>query len=435
MIRRLLGLTTIFLFLLLPACAAPAAEPATDGAAAADAAGSVAAEETEPADTPAEEPAPSDDGAETSAESEVAPDATTTPATPSDLPRRLATVARSWNTDWSQTTIDLNELLSGGPPRDGIPPIDDPQYVSPEEAADWLAGREPVIALEIDGDARAYPLQIMTWHEIVNTEVGGTPVAVTFCPLCNAAIVFDRRLDGTLYDFGTSGLLRNSDLVMWDRQTESLWQQFTGQGIVGELAGEQLTFIPASIISFDNFVEAYPEGQVLSRNTGFNRQYGMNPYPGYDDIDSSPFLFTGVTDGRLAAMARVVAVEIDDQFIAYPLETLAEMEVINDTFAGQELVVFHLPGTASALGAGVIADAEDVGATGVFSRVVDGQTLTFRAVDGRFVDEESGTTWNIVGEAVEGPLAGTTLEQLVSADHFWFAWAAFRPDTEIYQPE
>ena len=249
-----------------------------------------------------------------------------------DRPERLRVLTSSWNTNWERHTIDYDSILSGGPPRDGIPSIDDPQFVEPSAAAAWLADNEPVIALEINGDARAYPLQIITWHEIVNDTFGDIPVVVTFCPLCNSALVFDRRFEGQVLEFGVSGLLRNSDLIMYDRTSESLWQQFTGEGIVGDLAGEQLTFLPSSLVSFADFKAAFPEGVVLSRETGFNRAYGRNPYAGYDSIGSNPVLFRGPTDGRLEAVERVVTVSLADQGIdiAYPLTLLSEQGVIND---------------------------------------------------------------------------------------------------------
>ena len=175
--------------------------------------------------------------------------------TEDDRPAGLKNVTAGWNTNWNKHTIEYDDLLSGGPPRDGIPSIDEPHFVLVDEAAGWLADNEPVIALEIDGDARAYPLQILTWHEIVNDVVGGVPVAATFCPLCNSAITFDRRLGDEVLEFGTSGLLRNSDLVMYDWTTESLWQQLTGEAIVGDLAGEQLAFLPSAIVSAADFRE------------------------------------------------------------------------------------------------------------------------------------------------------------------------------------
>jgi hypothetical protein len=352
--------------------------------------------------------------------------------TEDDRPAGLKSATEGWNTNWNRHTIQYDELLSGGPPRDGIPSIDNPQFVSPDEAEAWLAGNEPVVALEIEGDARAYPLQILTWHEIVNDTVGSVPVAVTFCPLCNSAITFDRRFNEAIFEFGTSGLLRNSDLVMYDRTTESLWQQFTGQGIVGDLAGEQLTLVPSSLISFADFRAAYPDGQVLSRETGFSRRYGENPYVGYDTIGNNPFLFRGPVDGRLPAMERVVTVSLDDVDLAYPLSVLFEVGVINDTQAGRELVVFHTGGASSALGARLIAEAEDVGATGVFDRNLNNQTLTFRRDGDKIIDEETGSSWNILGQAIDGPLTGEQLRPVIHADHFWFSWAAFKPDTIIY---
>ena len=202
--------------------------------------------------------------------------------------RRAGISARGWTTDFSRHSVPYSEILSGGVPRDGIAPLDDPKFTTPDDADQWLGDQEPVIAFESNGDVRAYPLQILIWHEIVNDVVGGVPVAVTFCPLCNTAIVFERTLEGVVYDFGTSGKLRNSDLIMWDRQTESWWQQFTGEAIVGELTGKKLMFLSGPIIAWSDFKSANPEAKVLSRDTGFSRPYGQNPYGGYDQADNHP---------------------------------------------------------------------------------------------------------------------------------------------------
>jgi hypothetical protein len=352
--------------------------------------------------------------------------------TDDDRSDRLRTLTQSWNTNWNRHTIRYEEILSGGPPRDGIPSVDDPQFISPAGASVWLADNEPVIAVEFNGDARAYPLQILTWHEIVNDVVGDIPVVVTFCPLCNSAVTFDRRLEGQVYEFGTSGLLRHSDLIMYDRTTESLWQQFTGEAVVGDLAGKRLTFLPSSIVSFADFQAAYPEGVVLSRETGYDRSYGRNPYTGYDDINATPFLFQGIPDDRLPPMARVVTVSFEEADVAYPVSFLAEVGVINDTISGQRLVVFHSSGTSSALDTSDIAAGDDVGATGVFDPELDGQMLTFEQVGEAIVDEQTNSAWNILGQAVDGPLQGQTLTPIVHGDHFWFSWAAFKPETIIY---
>ena len=338
-----------------------------------------------------------------------------------------------WKTDFSRHTVPYDEILSGGPPRDGIPPIDSPAFVTPEEASVWLDDPEPVVVLQLNGEARAYPLQILTWHEIVNDLVGGVPVAVTFCPLCNAAIVFDRTLDGVVHDFGTSGKLRNSDLIMWDRQTETWWQQFTGEGIVGELAGKRLTMLPASIVSFSDFRTASPQGVVLSRDTGFSRSYGTNPYAGYDRADETPFLYRGDLDGRLLPKERVAAVTIGEVDAAFPFAILEKERAVNYTVNGKDLVVFFKSGTLSALDKRSIKKSRDVGATGVFDARVDGQSLTFRADGDIFVDTQTGSAWNILGQAVEGPLEGTALTPIIHANHFWFSWGAFKPDTLIYQ--
>jgi anti-sigma factor (TIGR02949 family) len=187
-----------------------------------------------------------------------------------------------WKTDFSRHTVPLEEIVPGGPPKDGIPAIDDPQFVSVDEADRWLSGREPVIVVRHVHETRVYPYQILIFHEIVNDIVGGRPLAVTYCPLCNTALVFDRRHDGRVLDFGTTGRLRHSDMVMYDRQTESWWQQATGEAILGELAGDRLEPFPAQTMSWNDVRRAYPDGRVLSRETGHDRPYGRNPYEGYD---------------------------------------------------------------------------------------------------------------------------------------------------------
>ncbi|MYC06444.1 MAG: DUF3179 domain-containing protein [Chloroflexi bacterium] len=344
---------------------------------------------------------------------------------------RLST--NGWDTDFSLHTVPYSQIRFVIP-RDNIPSIDVPKFVAPSEAA-WLKDVEPVVSLDIDGDARAYPLQILTWHEIVNDTVGGVPVSVTFCPLCNSAIAFDRRLDGEVLEFGVSGNLRNSDLIMYDRQTHTWWQQFTGEGIVGEHAGRMLEYLPASIVSFADFSRAHPDGKVLSRETGFTRQYGRNPYAGYDTYDGNPFLFNGDLDGRLLPVERVIAVSMDGVDLAFPLSVLQEERVINYEVGERQIAVFHKFGTTSALDASAIAESRDVGAAGVFDAVLDGQTLTFGAEEDRIVDDQTGSAWDIFGNATDGPLAGKKLTPVVHGNHFWFAWAVFKPDTILYQGE
>ena len=341
----------------------------------------------------------------------------------------------NWSTDFSIASVELGEIASGGPPKDGIPSIDAPRFEQIADAQGWLAPTSPVITLTVEGAARAYPLAIMVWHEIVNDTLGGVPVVVTFCPLCHTALVFERTVDGTVHDFGTTGNLRYSDLVMYDRQTESWWQQATGEAIVGTLTGKKLTFLPAQIVSLADFAAAHPDGDVLSRDTGQARDYGQNPYPGYDRADERPFLYVGEIDGRLAPKERVVTIERAGRTIAIPYAALEAKGVVEIDTAAGPVVVFWVPGTSAALDGATIDDGRDVGSTGVFAPVADGRRLTLSRADGRngsIMDVETGSTWTVTGQATAGPMAGSQLEPIIHGDYFWFAWAAFAPDTEIW---
>ena len=346
-----------------------------------------------------------------------------------------AGAGNQFSTDFSIHSIPYSEVLSGGPPKDGIPAVDNPQYVNIDEADKWIEALEPVIVLQAGAQARAYPIQILMWHEIVNDVLGGEPVVVTFCPLCNTGIAFERTFNGQVLDFGTTGRLRFSNLIMYDRQTETWWQQASGEAIAGELTGKQLTFLPAALISWEEFKNSYPEGDVLSRETGFQRAYGQNPYAGYDNINTPPFLYRGpATPDELPAVARVLTVDLREEAVAYPYTTLEDVHAANDTVAGKDIVVIWEEGTASALDSGRLAEGRDVGTAAAYSRVVDGERLTFSYDGESIIDDQTGSQWNILGQAIKGELAGIQLEPVVSVNHFWFSWAAFKPETRIYQP-
>jgi len=366
-------------------------------------------------------------------EPEVAEAVEATPTTSRDeIPPRDAIF--EFETNFILHSVPYSEILSGGPPRDGIPAIDDPQFVTVREADDWLEPVEPVVFVQIDDDARAYPIQVFIWHEIVNDVVAELPLVVTFCPLCNTAIAFERTVDGKVLDFGTTGRLRYSNLIMYDRQTESWWQQATGEAIIGDLTGTQLVFRPASIISWEDFKTNYPDGMVLSRDTGYNAPYGQNPYAGYDDVRRSPFAYSGPeTPGTLPAMAYVMTVEIGEEAVAYPYRELNDVFVVNDQVGGKELVVFWQEGTASALDETIIAGGRDIGSANAYLRELDGQTLTFKYEDGRILDEQTGSEWDVLGQAVAGELAGAQLTPVIAINHFWFSWAAFKPETRVYE--
>lgn len=277
-----------------------------------------------------------------------------------------------WKTDFSKRTVDWTEVFSGGPPRDGIPSIDNPKFVS-VASYQKLSNTEPVVGFEINGVARAYPLRILTWHEIVNDVIAGIPIAVTYCPLCNAAIVFDRRIDGQQLEFGTSGKLRNSDLIMYDRQTHSWWQQFTGEAIAGALTGKELKMLPARLEAFGRFIVRNPQGKVLVPNNPTLRPYGRNPYGGYD-TSAFPFLYRGEMPKGINPMARVVVVEDAGKPTAVALEFLRKKRQMT---IGKIILTWE-KGQNSALDTSIIAKGRDVGNVVAQRKSADGSLRDIR---------------------------------------------------------
>ena len=351
-----------------------------------------------------------------------------------------------WKTDLARHCVPLSEIASGGPPRDAITPLDEPRSVDAASAAAWLKPQEPVIAVVEGGESRAYPLQILIWHEIANDVIGGRPIVVTFCPLCNTSLVFDRRVDGRVLTFGTTGNLRFSDLVMWDRQTESWWQQVTGEAIVGELTGTRLARVRSSVLSFETYRATYPDGQVLSRDAANaemerkgsgRRSYGTNPYAGYDRADSSPIsAFWGdrPLDARLQPKARVAIATFASPPVAYVLDDLKAATARNDVVGGRAVVLLFAPGVASPLDRDATASGIDIGQAALFDASVDGRTLTFEAAGRAFRDRDTGSSWTVAGVATAGPLAGRRLAPVDHEVTYWFAWSVFRPETEIRRP-
>lgn len=270
-----------------------------------------------------------------------------------------------WTAEWPDTDFgtrsveDWSEIISGGPPKDGIPALSDPQFIEVGQES-RIGPTEPVITVEVDGARpRAYPIRYLTWHEIVNDTIGGVPVAVTFCPLCNSALTFDRRVGGRVLSFGVSGKLRHSDMIMYDRETQSWWQQAIGEGIVGEMTGVQLDLLPSWMESWAEFSARHPDGLVMAEPS-WNRPYGRNPYRGYDS-SKRPFLYSGETPPHgIPPLMRVV--RVGDR--AWPMTRLAEAGTLRE--AGVELR--WQAGQASALDAGTIAAGRDVGSV----RVRDG---------------------------------------------------------------
>jgi uncharacterized protein DUF3179 len=352
------------------------------------------------------------------------------PAGPSALDTRTSVL-------FPPPLIEPSEIVAGGPPPDGIPSLDNPRFVAVADSLDVLDRVEPVIAVEVNGDARAYPARIMIWHEIVNDTVGGVPVAITYCPLCNSAIAFVRRVRGVETTFGTSGALYASSLVMYDRATESLWTHFDGRAVIGMLTGDQLEVIAAPLMSWSTFVERYPDGLVLDETrTGFDRAYGTNPYAGYDNPSTEPALFTGFLDTREVAKERIAGIQINGDARAYRLSTISSADGVaatSDSVGGVSVVILWEEGQVSALDTAVIVQGKEIGTVGIFRSDVDGRQLNFSVRGGKIVDDETASTWSVAGFATTGELAGTQLERVTHFDTFWFAWSTFRPSTTVFE--
>ncbi len=426
-------LLAVGLAVIAAACAADSDDPAQD--AASDVQTTLDAGITPEVEATPDVQANPDDSA--LREVDANPDDTALPdavVTDGELSLAIMQATEDWPTDWSNRIVGLDEFRLGigvRDPRDRIPPIDEPAFES-IAAADWLDVREPGALVQFDGDVRFYPLSILTRHEIVNDRFGDTPVVVTYCPLCNTAISFDARVDGQELRFGVSGLLRNSDLVMWDEATTSLWQQITGEAVVGDFAGTQLDLIPTSIVAYGDVLENFPDAVSLSRDTGFPIEYGANPYTNYSS-GAAPFLFDGEPDPRYPALSRVVGVTVDGAEKAYPFEVLSDELAINDEIGGVPIAVLWGGDTADALDASQIADSVAIGSAIAYDRRVGGETLTFvPSGEDTFTDEQTGTTWTLLGRAIDGPLAGEQLDTITHRNEFWFAWAAFFPDAPVY---
>ena len=275
--------------------------------------------------------------------------------------------------------VDPAEIRSGGPPKDGIPSIDSPLFVSVEEADKWIADNELVLALLYEGEIRVYPLQILVWHEIVNDRVAGDPILITYCPLCGSGIAYERVLGGEAVEFGTSGKLYNSNLVMYDRKTDTYWSQIDGLAIVGALTGQELKAISIDTVVWRDWKAAHPDSRVLSQETGFDRPYGIDPYGSYYE-DSFLLFPVESSDDRIHPKTVVFGIEVRGVYAAYREEDLIRLGVIEDSVNGMRL---------------------------------------------RITRDEAGvvSVYNI-----------TLGKTLVKERDFWFAWYAFHPDTLLYLP-
>lgn len=350
-------------------------------------------------------------------------------------------LAFTWKTDTINKSVELSEIQIVLP-KGSFPTLDTPKFVKKPKGIEMFFAKEPVIVVEINGAAKAYSLNILTMHEIANDVLEGIPILVTYCPLCNSGIVYNRNVKfkgvNEILEFEASGMLRNSDMVMLDRKTETLWQQLQGKAIVGTYNETYLNIIPSIIISVEEFFTRYPKGEILSKNTGFKsseKKYGYNPYKKYDEKKNpiQYFFSSKKVDKRLPALERIVDIENNGDYKIYSFSSVAKKGVINDTFKTSEVVLFYKSGTISILDENDISTSKDVGSVTVFNAVIDKQHLIFKKKKGVFIDTKTKSKWDITGHCFSGKLKGKQLEIKPHSNHFAFAWLAFNPKSEIYK--
>lgn len=280
--------------------------------------------------------------------------------------------------DLSNASIPISEIKDGGPPRDGIPSIDFPNFVNTEAAT--LSDTDRVLGVTLNGVAKAYPIKILNYHEIVNDFFDGEPFVVTYCPLCGSGIAFEAIIQGSRKTFGVSGLLYNSDVLLYDRQTETLWSQLLYEAVAGPLKGKNLNILPTANTTWENWKQRHPNTLVLSEDTGFNRNYSRNPYPGYENNEAIYFPLAHYND-RYPPKEYVIGIEINGKFKAYPFSELEKnnKSEFTDVFQGKALKITYNKKAKSA-------------------EVFDQDGNLFPAVT-----------------------------------NFWFAWVAFYPNTLVFE--
>ena len=332
----------------------------------------------------------------------------------SEIPPNYSSELKIMETDGIKHLVPLEKIKGGGPPKDGIPSIDDPMFAMLSESQ-FMSDSDTVIGLEINGDARAYPLFILVWHEIVNDTVGGIPVSVTYCPLCYTNQVFERTIDGKEVEFGTSGKLYNSNLLMYDRLTESYWSQALGLAVKGELAGKQLNLVPFDVITWGDWKKLYPNTLVLTTDTGHLRSYATDPYGNYY---TEPQIMFPVeySDDRMHPKEIVIGIDIDGVYKAYRQNDIETESVINDSVNGEPLLFVSLFSENSR----------------VFQRTVNDKVLDFQYTGNKIIDLQTNSEWDYNGIAVSGDYVGTQLDRVPTSPGFWFEWFAFHPDTLVY---
>jgi len=336
----------------------------------------------------------------------------------SEIPDANSDVSQSapiiMETNGQKHLIPLDKIKGGGPPKDGIPSIDDPKFAKVSESQ-FVSDSDVVIGLEINGEARAYPLFILVWHEIVNDRVGDVPIAVTYCPLCYTNQVFERILNGTEVEFGTSGKLYNSNLLMYDRWTDSYWSQGLGMAVTGELTGMQLKTIPFDVITWSDWKKLYPDTLVLTTETGHLRSYATDPY---GDYYTDPRIIFPVdnSDDRMHPKEIILGFHEDGIYKAYKQNDVEINNIINDKVGNTSLMLVSQFSQNSR----------------AFDRTLDGKVLEFEIVEEKIMDTNTNSEWNYDGIAISGPLEGNKLTRMSIEPGFWFEWVAFHPETKVW---
>ncbi len=311
--------------------------------------------------------------------------------------------------DGTKYIVHPSEILSGGPSKDGIPSIDNPKFQPGEEGDWWLNDDDLVLGLDYNGVVKAYPHRILNWHEIVNDKAGDERVLITYCPLCRTGIAFKPIVNGLEVEFGTSGKLYNSELVMYDRLTDSYWAQSLGKAIIGPSTGQVLKKIPLDTVKWKDWKKVHPDTQVMRKGTGFFRDYDRNPYEGYEASDGLYFPINN-KDDRLKPKVIVYGVEFDENTKAYAEDDVEEVKLINDVVGNVPIVVLWDNG---------------LNTVKIFERTLNGETLTFELSNNKIIDNENNE-W-VISDMSE------KLGVVDTFGHFWFAWAAFFPETELYE--
>ncbi len=337
--------------------------------------------------------------------------------------------------DDAPSKIRVEEIQWGGVRVDGIPALENAAML-PAADATFLKPEEPVFGIELNGDARAYPLRILDWHEMANDVIGGVPVSLAYCTLCGAAIAYDGRAsNGQTYTFGSSGFLFRSNKLMYDKQTRTLWNQFTGEPVLGVLAQENITLnlLPVVLTSWQNWRTEHPETKVLDWDTGHSRVY--EPGAAYGNYFASPELMFPVwqRSKQLPDKARVYGLRVDNVPKAYPLDTLVEKRVVNDAVGQTPVVLIATRGRVTVNGDSIRAGPVQYDAGGEVRAYKRGAEIFSPGSDADSIIDAKGNVWRVTEEALVGP-NGARLERVGGHLAYWFGWFAFFPNAQVYMP-